>query len=144
MKSKSKIAAPKKEELFFLKKEWEMKLQEKDFEELAREGVRIVGEIGLGAVKSPKDAAPMVKWAKKYGMVVMMHTGGTSIPGSSTQAFRAIRCPPMTSSMKASRVPEPSSRLIVLIFRSLPPTSLQFVIRPLNPLTLFGEFAPLP
>jgi enamidase len=59
-------------------------LQEKDFEELAKEGVRVVGEIGLGAVKSPKDAAPMVKWAKKYGMVVMMHTGGTSIPGSST------------------------------------------------------------
>lgn len=59
-------------------------LQEKDFEELARDGVRVVGEIGLGAVKTPKDAAPMVKWAKKYGMVVMMHTGGTSIPGSST------------------------------------------------------------
>ncbi|RPJ04505.1 MAG: Enamidase, partial [Deltaproteobacteria bacterium] len=26
----------------------------------------------------------MVKWAKKHGMTVMMHTGGTSIPGSST------------------------------------------------------------
>jgi enamidase len=59
-------------------------LQEKDFEELAKEGVRVVGEIGLGGVKTPKDAAPMVKWAKKCGMVVMMHTGGTSIPGSAT------------------------------------------------------------
>jgi len=59
-------------------------LQEKDFEELAKEGVKVVGEIGLGGVKSPKDAAPMVKWAKKYGMIVMMHTGGTSIPGSTT------------------------------------------------------------
>ena len=59
-------------------------LQEKDFEELAKEGVKVVGEIGLGGVKSPKDAVPMVKWAKKYGMVVMMHTGGTSIPGSTT------------------------------------------------------------
>ncbi|MBM4337943.1 MAG: amidohydrolase family protein [Deltaproteobacteria bacterium] len=59
-------------------------LQEKDFEELAREGVKVVAEIGLGSVKSPKEAAPMVKWAKRYGMVVMMHTGGTSIPGSST------------------------------------------------------------
>ena len=59
-------------------------LQEKDFEELAKEGVKVVGEIGLGGVKSPKDAAPMVKWAKRYGMVVMMHTGGTSIPGSTT------------------------------------------------------------
>jgi enamidase len=59
-------------------------LQEKDFEELAKEGVKVVGEIGLGGVKSPKDAGPMVRWAKKYGMVVMMHTGGTSILGSST------------------------------------------------------------
>lgn len=59
-------------------------LQEKDFEELAKEGIRVVAEIGLGGVKSPKEAAPMVKWAKKYGMVVMMHTGGTSIPGSTT------------------------------------------------------------
>jgi enamidase len=59
-------------------------LVEKDFEELAREGVRVVGEIGLGSVKFAEDAAPMVKWAKKNGMIVMMHTGGTSIPGSDT------------------------------------------------------------
>ncbi len=59
-------------------------LVEKDFEEMAREGVRVVGEIGLGSVKFPEDAAPMVKWARKYGMKVMMHTGGTSIPGSDT------------------------------------------------------------
>jgi len=55
-----------------------------DFEEMAREGVRTVGEIGLGSVKNPEDAAPMVKWAKACGMTVMMHAGGTSIPGSST------------------------------------------------------------
>jgi enamidase len=59
-------------------------LSERDFEEMAREGVRIVGEIGLGSVKFPEDAAPMVEWAKKNGMVVLMHTGGTSIPGSDT------------------------------------------------------------
>jgi len=59
-------------------------LTEKDFEEMAREGVKIVGEIGLGSVKFPEDAAPMVQWAKKNGMVVLMHTGGTSIPGSDT------------------------------------------------------------
>ena len=55
-----------------------------DFEELAKEGVRTVGEIGLGTIKNPEDAAPMVKWAKECGMTVMMHAGGTSIPGSST------------------------------------------------------------
>jgi len=59
-------------------------LTEEDFAEMAREGVRVVGEIGLGSVKSPEDAAPMVRWAKKHGMTVMMHTGGTSIPGSDT------------------------------------------------------------
>lgn len=59
-------------------------LTEKDFEEMAREGVKVVGEIGLGSVKFAEDAAPMVKWARKYGMKVMMHTGGTSIPGSDT------------------------------------------------------------
>jgi len=59
-------------------------LKREDFEEMAREGVRVVGEIGLGSVKDPADAAPMVKWAKELGMTVMMHTGGTSIPGSST------------------------------------------------------------
>jgi enamidase len=59
-------------------------LTEADFEEMAREGVCVVGEIGLGSIKNPEDAAPMVKWAKKNGMTVMMHTGGTSIPGSST------------------------------------------------------------
>ena len=58
-------------------------LTKEDFEEMAREGVRTVGEIGLGSVKSPEDAAPMVKWAKEVGMTVTMHTGGTSIPGSS-------------------------------------------------------------
>ncbi len=59
-------------------------LTENEFEEMAREGVRTVGEVGLGSVKNPEDAAPMVKWAKACGMVVMMHAGGTSIPGSST------------------------------------------------------------
>ncbi|MGI6077309.1 MAG: amidohydrolase family protein [Fastidiosipilaceae bacterium] len=59
-------------------------LVEKDFEELAAEGVWTVGEVGLGSVKDPAEAAPMVAWAHKNGFKVMMHTGGTSIPGSST------------------------------------------------------------
>ena len=59
-------------------------LTRSDFEEMAREGVRTVGEVGLGTIKNPEDAAPMVQWAKDCGMTVMMHAGGTSIPGSST------------------------------------------------------------
>jgi enamidase len=59
-------------------------LKQTDFEEMAKEGVHIVGEVGLGSVKDPDAAAPMIQWAKDCGMTVMMHTGGTSIPGSST------------------------------------------------------------
>ncbi len=58
-------------------------LTEADFDEMVREGVKIVGEIGLGSVKDPAEAATMCGWAKDRGMVVMMHSGGTSIPGSS-------------------------------------------------------------
>lgn len=58
-------------------------LTEAHFDEMAREGVKIVGEIGLGSVKDPEEAAMMCRWAKARGMVVMMHSGGTSIPGSS-------------------------------------------------------------
>ena len=59
-------------------------LTEADFAEMAAAGVRTVGEVGLGSIKKPEDAAPMVAWAKKHNMKVMMHTGGTSVPGSST------------------------------------------------------------
>lgn len=61
----------------------ELGLCEKDFKALADAGLWLVGEVGLGSVKETKDAAPMVEWAKKYGMKVAMHTGGISIPGSS-------------------------------------------------------------
>ena len=61
----------------------ELGLVEEDFAEMARAGVRLVGEIGLGSVRTGKDAAPMVKWAKQHGMTVTIHTGGPSIAGSS-------------------------------------------------------------
>jgi len=61
----------------------ELGMVEEDFAELARAGVRLVGEIGLGSVRTGKDAAPMVRWAKKHGMTVTIHTGGPSIAGSS-------------------------------------------------------------
>src|SRR5438132_9903734 len=58
-------------------------LVDSDFAELAAAGVTLVGEIGLGSVKTGKDAAPMVRWAKAHGMTVTIHTGGPSIAGSS-------------------------------------------------------------
>lgn len=65
-------------------------LTETDFEELAAQGVKVVGEVGLGSVKDPREAAPMIAWAKKNGMVVMMHTGGTSLPGSATVSAEMV------------------------------------------------------
>jgi enamidase len=60
----------------------ELGMVEEDFAEMAQAGVKLIGEIGLGSVKEGKDAAPMVRWAKKYGMTVTIHTGGPSIAGS--------------------------------------------------------------
>ncbi len=65
-------------------------LSEADFDEMADQGVRVVGEIGLGSVKDPDEAAAMCRWAKERGMVVMMHSGGTSIPGSSVVGAQDI------------------------------------------------------
>ena len=61
----------------------ELGMVEADFAEMARAGVRLVGEIGLGSVRTGPDAAPMVRWAKQHGMRVTIHTGGPSIAGSS-------------------------------------------------------------
>ena len=55
---------------------------ESDFKELANAGVTLLGEVGLGSVKTGETAAEMVKWARKYGIQSTIHTGGPSIPGS--------------------------------------------------------------
>ncbi len=60
----------------------ELGMVEEDFAEMAKAGVKLVGEIGLGSVRTGKDAAPMVRWAKQHGMTVTIHTGGPSIAGS--------------------------------------------------------------
>ncbi len=60
----------------------ELGMVREDFAEMAKAGVKLVGEIGLGSVKTGKDAAPMVRWAKQHGMTVTIHTGGPSIAGS--------------------------------------------------------------
>src|SRR5262245_48725292 len=57
-------------------------LVEADFEEIAKKGVWLA-KAGFGAVKTPYDYAPMVGWARKHGMITTVHTGGSSIPGSS-------------------------------------------------------------
>ncbi len=57
-------------------------LVERDFEELARQGVWLA-KAGFGAFETPFGYAPLVHWARQHGMITTVHTGGSSIPGSS-------------------------------------------------------------
>ncbi|MEW5991810.1 MAG: amidohydrolase family protein [Chloroflexota bacterium] len=68
----------------------ELGLEEPDFAEMAAAGVTLVGEIGLGSVKTGAQAAPMVAWAKAHGMTVTFHTGGPSIAGSNAIGADAV------------------------------------------------------
>ncbi len=56
-------------------------LQEEDFREVAERGVWLA-KYGFGAFADPADGEPQVRWAQKYGLKVMCHSGGASIPGS--------------------------------------------------------------
>lgn len=60
----------------------EQGMVEDDFKELAAAGVTLLGEVGLGGVKTGDEAKKMVAWARKYGIQSTIHTGGPSIPGS--------------------------------------------------------------
>jgi enamidase len=60
----------------------EQGMVEEDFKELAAGGVTLLGEVGLGGVKTGDEAKKMVAWARKYGIQSTIHTGGPSIPGS--------------------------------------------------------------
>src|SRR5271169_5378007 len=57
-------------------------MEETDFAELARAGIRYLGEVGLGGVKDGPTARQMVAWARAHGINSTIHTGGPSIPGS--------------------------------------------------------------
>ncbi|MCB1478225.1 MAG: amidohydrolase family protein [Rhodobiaceae bacterium] len=57
-------------------------LREDDFADLARQGVWLA-KAGFGAFADPSEYAPYVEMAKRHGMITTMHTGGSSIPGSS-------------------------------------------------------------
>jgi enamidase len=57
-------------------------LTEEDFIEMAKHGVRYA-KFGFGGYSDPCDGAREVRMAQKHGMLVMAHSGGTSLPGSS-------------------------------------------------------------
>ena len=57
-------------------------LTEQDIDEVASKGVWLA-KAGFGAVKTPYDYAEMIGWARARKMITTVHTGGSSIPGSS-------------------------------------------------------------
>lgn len=57
-------------------------LTETDFAEMAGEGVWLA-KAGFGAFATPYEYQPYIEMARKHGMISMIHTGGSSIPGSS-------------------------------------------------------------
>lgn len=56
-------------------------LTDADFAEMAKEGVWLA-KAGFGDFATPYEYAPYVAMARRHGMVTMVHTGGSSIPGS--------------------------------------------------------------
>ncbi len=59
----------------------EPNLTDADFAELAEQGVWLA-KAGFGAFATPYEYAPYVAMARRHGMLSMVHTGGSSIPGS--------------------------------------------------------------
>jgi enamidase len=53
-----------------------------DFAELKDQSVWLA-KAGFGAFETPYDYADQIAWANELGMVTLVHTGGSSIPGSS-------------------------------------------------------------
>ena len=56
-------------------------LVDADFAEMQKQGVWLA-KAGFGNFATPYEYAPYVAMARKAGMVSMVHTGGSSIPGS--------------------------------------------------------------
>lgn len=56
-------------------------LTDADFLEMEKCGVRYA-KFGFGGYSDPRDGIVDVRMAQKHGMLVMAHSGGTSIPGS--------------------------------------------------------------
>jgi len=64
-------------------------MTEGDFAELAAAGVGLA-KVGFGAFADQAEAAPLVRHAQAHGLIVMNHTGGASIPGSSPVPIDAV------------------------------------------------------
>lgn len=68
----------------------EKSMSEEDYAEMARAGVRMIGEIGLGTVNTGPEARKHVAWCRKHGIQTIIHTGGPSIPGSNLISHEVV------------------------------------------------------
>ena len=68
----------------------EKTMGEEDYAELARAGVTMIGEIGLGTVNTGPEAKKHVAWCRKHGIQTIIHTGGPSIPGSNLISHEVV------------------------------------------------------
>jgi enamidase len=97
-----------------------------DIQEVAAAGVRLM-KVGFGAFDRPADAAPLVRLARASDMVVMSHSGGASIPGSSpvtVDDLLALR-PHIAGHINGGTTSLPDADLVRLIEQS--DTALQLV-----------------
>ena len=53
-------------------------LEDKDFAEMAAEGIKVVGEVGMSPLQDVDKLTEMIKLAQKHGMVVTAHSGGAA------------------------------------------------------------------
>ena len=61
-----------------------------DYAGMAQDGIRWLGEIGLGTVRDPEEAAQHAQWARAAGLNSMIHCGGPSIAGSNRMGHEAV------------------------------------------------------
>ncbi len=111
-------------------------LREEDFADLAKAGVRLVGEIGLGSITEPDEAREIVTWARRHGLSTVTHVGGPSVPGSSyigadvVLAADADVCshinggPTSLDLAQISRICETTTRAVEIIHNGNPKTAL--------------------
>jgi len=65
-------------------------LEREDIEELARAGVTLLGEVGIGSLRDTRRARELVQVARENGMKSLTHTGGPSIPDSRLMDAEAV------------------------------------------------------
>jgi len=58
----------------------EQGLEREDIEDLARAGVTLLGEVGIGSLRDVRRTRELVQTARENGMTSLTHTGGPSTP----------------------------------------------------------------